>query len=78
MSTKGYLKLTGSVFALIGVLHALRIYYGWEVEIGRIMVPMWLSIAAVIASAFLVYRAFTLSKKEKVRGARNGNQGPKF
>lgn len=62
MKKETYIQLTGSFFALIAILHALRLIFGWEVVLGEWMVPMGVSIGASLAAAYLCYSAFTLKK----------------
>ena len=38
-----FLLVTSSIFALIALLHALRLIYGWNVTIGEWTVPVWVS-----------------------------------
>ncbi|MBI2051427.1 hypothetical protein HYT33_01565 [Candidatus Roizmanbacteria bacterium] len=62
MSQKTYAMVTGLVFLAVTVLHALRLLYGWNAAIAGWVVPMWLSGAAVVVSAYLAYHGFRLSK----------------
>lgn len=55
MTNNTYCKTTGTVFAVIAVLHALRLLYGWEAMIGGWSVPMWLSVAAVVFAGWLAW-----------------------
>lgn len=55
MTNNTYRKTTGTVFAVIAVLHALRLLYGWEAMIGDWTVPMWLSWFAVAFAGWLAY-----------------------
>ncbi len=59
MSTHSFFKVTGSIFFLIAALHLLRSFYGWEVFIGGVSIPLWASWLAVIVAGFLSYTAFT-------------------
>ena len=43
------------VFALVALLHVLRLVFGWEVTIQGSVVPMWVSgLGVVIASGLAV------------------------
>jgi hypothetical protein len=48
MSTKLYYKITATVFAVIGVFHAIRVIQGWEAEVGGFEVPISMSVVAVL------------------------------
>jgi hypothetical protein len=50
------------LFAVVGVMHALRLIFQWDVVIGGTALPMWFSVVAVIAAAYLVYSGYTLVK----------------
>jgi hypothetical protein len=43
------------LFALIAVLHVLRVVYSWEVTIGNINIPMWASVLAAVVAALLAF-----------------------
>lgn len=62
MTNKNYLSVTGIIFLIIAVLHALRIAYGWHAEIGGWTVPMWLSWVALVVSGYLAWSARRLMK----------------
>jgi len=62
MKKETYFQLTGSLFALIAILHALRLVFGWQVVMGEWTVPTGVSIGAGLAAAYLCYSAFTLKK----------------
>lgn len=61
MDQRTYARLTGVIFLIIAVLHALRILYRWGAVIGGWMVPMWLSWAALVVAGYLAW--WGLSKK---------------
>jgi magnesium-transporting ATPase (P-type) len=41
------------LFALIAVLHVLRLVFAWEVMIGNARVPMWASVLGAIVAGVL-------------------------
>ena len=43
MSEKTFNLLAGIIFAVVALLHLLRIYMGWLVVIADWSVPMWVS-----------------------------------
>jgi hypothetical protein len=55
MSNNVYQKITGSVFAIIIVLHILRLFYGWEAVIGGWTVPFWISWFAIFLAGWLAW-----------------------
>ena len=63
MNTKTYSLVTGVIFLIIAVMHALRIVYGWEAMIGGWAVPIWFSWIGVLLAGFLSYTGITSSRK---------------
>ncbi len=57
-----YVTVSGVIFLLIAVLHALRIAYGWSAQIGGWTVPLWLSWAALVIAGYLAWSAFRLKR----------------
>lgn len=53
MNNNTYRKTTGLVFAAITIIHALRLFYGWEAFIGGWTMPFWLSWFAVFFAGWL-------------------------
>ena len=52
--------IAGTIFALVALLQALRIYMGWPVVIGGWSAPMWVSWIAIVVAGSLSYFALTL------------------
>jgi hypothetical protein len=50
MNDKLFHLIAGTIFALVALLHVLRIYMGWSVVVGGWSAPMWVSwIGLVVA-----------------------------
>ncbi len=62
MTEKLYLIISGVIFAIIGLLHLLRILFQWPAIVGVWSVPLVVSILAVIAGGILTFWAFRLSR----------------
>lgn len=62
MTQKNYAMWTGLVFSAVTVFHALRLLYGWQVNVAGWETPMWLSGAGIIVAGFLAYNGMKLSK----------------
>jgi hypothetical protein len=60
MNDKLFHLIAGTVFALVALLQALRIYMGWSVVIGGWSAPMWISWIAIVVAGGLSYFASTL------------------
>jgi hypothetical protein len=55
MNNKTYFKVTGLVFLIVFVLHALRLFKGWEVSVGGTMLPMAVSYVGLVVAGCLAY-----------------------
>ena len=60
MNDKLFHLIAGTIFALVALLQALRIYMGWSVVIGGWSAPMWVSWMAIVVAGGLSYFALTL------------------
>jgi hypothetical protein len=63
MNDKSFHLIAGIIFALVAVLHVLRIYMGWPVVIGGWNAPMWVSWIGLVVAGGLAYFAFALTLK---------------
>ncbi len=64
MNHKTFASVTGIFFLLVGVLHALRLIFGWSAIIGGIVVPLWASAVAIIIAAYLAYQGLKMSRAQ--------------
>jgi hypothetical protein len=63
MNQRAFVLLTSSIFALIALLHALRLIYGWDVTIGEWTVPVWVSAVGFLIAGYLALEGFRLKRK---------------
>ncbi|MSR32356.1 MAG: hypothetical protein EXR99_12725 [Gemmataceae bacterium] len=56
-----YLIISGTFFALIVVLHGMRLVCRWPAQIGSFQIPLWASGLAIGLAAGLASWAFTLA-----------------
>jgi hypothetical protein len=55
MDQKTFALVAGVIFALVALLHVLRLFMGWPAMIGSWSVPMWLSwVGLVVAGGMSV------------------------
>ncbi len=59
-----FLLVTSAIFALIAVLHALRLLYRWNVTIGAWTVPVWVSAVGFLIAGYLAFQALLLQRKQ--------------
>ena len=55
MDQKTFSAVTGVIFAIVALVHLLRIYMGWAIVIGNWNAPMWLSWIGLIVPGCLSY-----------------------
>ncbi len=64
MKQGAFLLVTSSIFALIALLHALRLTYGWKVTIGGWTVPVWVSAIGFLIAGYLAVQGLLLKRKQ--------------
>ena len=63
MDQKTFTILAGVIFAVVALLHVLRILMGWPAAIGGWAVPMWLSWVGVVVAGGLSYFGLSLAMR---------------
>jgi hypothetical protein len=63
MDQKTFTLLAGVIFAIVALLHLLRIYMGWPVVIGDWTVPMWVSWIALVVAGGLSYLGLSFATR---------------
>jgi hypothetical protein len=58
MSTLAYRRVSGSIFVLVAVAHALRAVQQLPATVGSTAVPLWISWVATAGGALLALWAF--------------------
>ncbi len=67
MNGKTYLLISSAIFALVAILHIVRLINHWSIQIGTFAVPFWGSwLGFVIATALSIW-AFRLMSKWSLR-----------
>jgi len=64
MKQGAFVLVTSSILALIALLHALRLIYGWNVTIGEWTVPVWVSAVGFLIAGYLALQGFLLKRKQ--------------
>lgn len=63
MESKPLLHLNAGIFALVALLHILRLILGLEATIGDWDIPLWASVLGIIVGGFLAYLNWSQAKK---------------
>jgi hypothetical protein len=58
LSRKTYRTVTATLFLVVAIMHLLRIIFGWQVEIGGLSIPFWVSWLALPVAGALAYFGF--------------------
>jgi hypothetical protein len=54
--------VTAALFLVVAIAHLLRVILGWQVVIGGLGIPFWLSWLGVLVAGALAYFGFTLKR----------------
>ncbi|HVZ12711.1 MAG TPA: hypothetical protein VG965_06810 [Patescibacteria group bacterium] len=65
LDTKSYIKVTKVIFAIVGLVHLLRLLMGFDLVIGGWVAPMWISLFGVIIPWYIAYNGYQLVSKKK-------------
>ena len=63
MKKDNFVLLASWIFLLVGVTHIVRLLSGWQVQMGDVMVPMWIYWVEAFGALYLSYLGFQLGKK---------------
>ena len=58
LNRKTYMTVTATLFVVVAIMHLLRIIFGWQVEIGGLSIPFWVSWLGVLVAGALAYFGF--------------------
>ena len=61
--TRAYLVVTSALFFAVGLMHVLRLLFGWSFAFNGWEVPRWLSVIALILTLVIVVCALNLRKR---------------
>lgn len=64
MDQKTFSIAAGVIFAVVALLHLVRIYMGWPVMIGDWSVPMWVSWIGLVVAGGLAFFGFKLAARD--------------
>jgi hypothetical protein len=59
MNERTFCNIAGTIFALVALLHLLRIALGWPIVIDTWFAPMWASWAGLVIGATLAFYGFS-------------------
>lgn len=63
---RSFTEIAIFIFALVAMLHILRLLFGWEVVINGVVIPMWASLLGFIIAVGLAIMLWRESRQGKV------------
>ena len=63
MNTRDYVIVSSAIFALVAIMHLIRLVLGWSIVLGMTSVPLWGSLLVVLISASLAMWGFSLVRR---------------
>lgn len=60
---KPFTTIAAVIFAVIALLHILRLSLRWEVTVSGMVVPMWVSVAGLVIAAGLAVMLLREARK---------------
>jgi len=64
MTQRTFSFITATLFSLIALGHAVRLFYGWHVTIENLVVPIWISLMGLVITGYLAYEGFRLARMQ--------------
>ena len=64
MTIRNYMLVSGCIFALVAVLHLVRVAAGWDLIVGGWTAPVWASVLGIVVPAVLALAAFRLAPRD--------------
>jgi len=49
------INMAVAIFILVAIAHFLRLVFGWEVTVNSLVIPMWVSVLALLIAGALAY-----------------------
>lgn len=62
MTSRVFSLITATLFSLIALLHVLRLLLGWQVTIGDVVAPLWVSWIGLAIAGYLAYQGVKVSR----------------
>jgi hypothetical protein len=63
MSQKAFSLVATAIFLVVGLMHALRLSFGWHVEVNGWIVPSWVGWIGLVVAFYLASEGFGLARK---------------
>lgn len=74
MNHKTYFLISATVFLAGAIVHVMHLLGGWKFALGNFILPIWMSVAAVVLAGSLSCIGFRFALKEDL-GENKENRG---
>ena len=64
-----YILVSGSIFAVLALVHVARLFLGWPAQVAGWVVPMWISWIGILAAGALSVWAFRVAMGTDSKGS---------
>ena len=64
MTQRTFFLIAAAVFSLIALGHAIRLLFGWQITIGDVVVPLWVSWIGLAIAGYLAYKTSFVTQEE--------------
>jgi uncharacterized protein YacL len=65
MKRRVYIWTTTMVFVAVALVHGLRVVLSWDLVLGDVFIPLWVSWLAVAMAAFLAFTGCRLNRTRR-------------
>ena len=62
MSSKLYYSVSGAIFLVVAIVHAIRLVRGWTILVSDWSMPAWFSVLGLAVGGYLAYTAISLRR----------------
>jgi len=63
MKTKAFVIVSTLIFAIVALMHLIRLTLGWSAQLGMTSIPLWVSVLALLISACIAVWGLTLVRR---------------
>ena len=60
---KPFAAMAALVFSLVALLQLLRVFFGWELTVNGLFIPLWASVVACLVAAALAFALWREASK---------------
>ncbi|MBI2623484.1 MAG: hypothetical protein HYW65_02820 [Candidatus Liptonbacteria bacterium] len=77
MGTRVLIRVSGIIFGLFALAHAVRAIFRWEITFAGRAMPIWASVLVAVIAAYLAYESFRTREVRYICTGECGGMSPK-